>query len=261
MVVGLTALVGLASSSEGPASGRLLLALVAMLLSQLAIGWSNDYLDRGRDTVHQPDKPLPAGLVPAEVLPPLVIVSLVGSAGSAAALGAPTLAFLIAGTSAGFAYNFVLKDTRWSWLAYIVGFGSLPPFVWTALDSFRSEFVWLYPLGAPLVVAVHVANTLPDIEADAAAGARGLVVRLGRRQALVLLFACLMSPLVVILPLLFWLDYDLTLLGATLALYAVLLVFAAAAYARLPFPRGAALGFRLVAPACVLLAAGWLASL
>ena len=50
------------------------------------------------------------------------------------------------------------------------------------------------------------------------------------------------------------------LAGVTLAAYAVLLAAAALAYRGVPFESAAVTGFRLVAPACVLLAAGWLAA-
>src|SRR5688572_25858333 len=42
MVLSLTALVGLASADGEPPDDRLMLAVLSMLLSQLAIGWTND---------------------------------------------------------------------------------------------------------------------------------------------------------------------------------------------------------------------------
>ena len=41
-------------------------------------------------------------------------------------------------------------------------------------------------MGALLVLGIHLADTLPDLELDAVAGVRGLAHRLGRRRALAL---------------------------------------------------------------------------
>ena len=53
-----TALIGVASSDGTPDRGSLVLALLAMLCSQLCIGWTNDYLDRRTDAAFQPGKPV-----------------------------------------------------------------------------------------------------------------------------------------------------------------------------------------------------------
>ncbi len=63
MVMTLTALIGLASSDGSPDLYRFVRVLLGMFYSQLAIGWSNDYLDRDSDAVYQPSKPIPSGLV------------------------------------------------------------------------------------------------------------------------------------------------------------------------------------------------------
>jgi len=261
MVVGLTLLVGLASANGSPDEGRLTLATVSMLLSQLSIGWSNDYLDRNRDALHQPEKPLPSGLVAPGLLLVLTPVAFAASASAAATLGVDVLALLIAGTACGFAYNLFLKDTPLSWTAYVAAFALLPPFVWTALNEYRGEFLWLYALGAPLAVAAHVANTLPDIEADAAAGGGGLVVRLGRFRALVLLFACLVAPAAIVALSLIWVEYTAPTLALSLLAYGALVIAAALAYRSEPFAAGAARAFRIIGPAAILLVTGWLAAL
>jgi 4-hydroxybenzoate polyprenyltransferase len=257
MVVSLTVLLGVAS---GPADeGRLILASLAMLLSQLSIGWSNDYIDREHDALRQPEKPVPSGSVPAGLLPPITVAALVGSFAVGALLGAGVLILLIAGTASGFAYNLFLKRTPLSWTAYVVAFALLPPYVWAALDQFREELWWLYPPCAPLAVAAHVANTLPDVESDREAGHGGLVVRLGRQRALLLLFGSLALPPAAIMLTLLWLEYSAPLLGGALVAYGALVGLAAATY-RTPGREAARRGFRLIAPAAVLLAVGWVAA-
>ena len=42
---------------------------------------------------------------------------------------------------------------------------------------------WLLPLGSLIGIALHLANTLPDIDGDAAHGVEGLAHRLGRRRS------------------------------------------------------------------------------
>jgi 4-hydroxybenzoate polyprenyltransferase len=260
LVVMLTFLIGAVSSLNDIDAASLALACLAVLLSQLSIGWSNDYLDRGRDALYQPEKPIAAGLISPALVRLLAGVALVGALAIGAALGPAALALLVAGTSCGLAYNLFLKDTRWSWAPYILGFAALPFFVWSALDNFRDEYLALYPIGAPLVLAVHIANALPDIEADEAAGARSLAVSLGRQQALRLLFACLLLPLLTIALSAIWLDYDFLAFGVTFAAYGVLTALAFRAYSDSSFTSGASRGFRLVALAAVVLATGWLAA-
>jgi 4-hydroxybenzoate polyprenyltransferase len=253
MVMSLTLLLALASGG-GRETSRLLAALAAMLTSQLAIGWSNDYLDRERDARFQPGKPVPSGAVPAQALLALAPASLALSGLIGAALGPATLAWLAAGTACGLAYNLFFKETRLSWLPYVLAFAVLPPFVWGATGSFRGQYLWLYPVGAPLAVGAHIANTLPDFEADAAAGSRRLIVRLGRPRALAALFACLLLPLGGAGVASAWLDYSPGRIAAVVAAYGLLVLATAAAYRA----GRAAAGFRLAAPASVLFAAGWL---
>src|SRR5690606_37823264 len=79
MVLLLTALIAFASAAGTPDAPRLALLLSAMLFSQLAIGWSNDYLDRAVDALHQPWKPVPSGLVPERWMPPAILSALIVS--------------------------------------------------------------------------------------------------------------------------------------------------------------------------------------
>src|SRR5207237_3602661 len=48
---------------------------------------------------------------------------------------------------------------------------------------FPAVLWWAWPIGALAAVAVHLADSLPDLETDRAAGVRGLVPRLGLRRA------------------------------------------------------------------------------
>jgi 4-hydroxybenzoate polyprenyltransferase len=257
-VVGLTALVGLVSADGAPDAGRFALVIVAMLLSQLAIGWTNDYIDRYADAAYQPTKPVPVGLVEASWLPHLSLLALAGALAAGMALGIEPLLLLIGGTACGLVYDFGAKRTSLSWLPYIVALALLPLYVWTALDVFETRQLWLYAVAWPLPVAVHVANALPDIDADRAAGRGGVVVRLGRGGALRLLALCAGAPVALVLLSLLWLDYEAVVLVAMLATYALLLLAAGLAYARRPWRP--ALAFQVVVAAAVVFATGWLAA-
>ena len=267
-VMTLTALIAVASTEWEPDGVKLSLLLVAMLGSQLAIGWSNDYLDREADAEHQPWKPVPSGLVDASRLPYSIVGALAASAVCGVALGLLPLLLLVAGTACGLAYNLGVKDTRFSAVPFLVALALLPPFAWESLDVYRDEFLWLYALGSPLALAAHVANTLPDVDADRSARRRGLVVMLGRTTSLWLLGACLLAPLVVFVVTLASVSYETVVTGTASYLivwvvmgYIVLCLAIAYRYFSAVERAEEVWGFRLVALAGVLFAAGWLGSI
>jgi 4-hydroxybenzoate polyprenyltransferase len=268
MVLALTLLIGIASAQGELDVGRLALLLVAMLGSQLAIGWSNDYLDRENDAVHQPSKPLASGLLEVKLMPPAIAVVLGVSAVCGAILGLTPFLWLVVGTTCGQAYNFGLKDTRLSAVPFVQALAVLPPFVWSALDVYQGEFLWLYALGTPLALAAHLANTLPDIETDVAAGRRGLAVALGHHWSWVLIGICLMAPLFVFLATLSSVTYGTVVAGTKSYLivwvvmaYLVLCLLTAYRYVTGSGRDEEVWCFRLVALAGVLFATGWLASI
>lgn len=180
----------LAIATGRGASGVVAVA-AAVLASQLAVGWSNDAIDAGRDAaVGRPDKPIVAGtvsrrtvaisaVVAAVLTPPLALLS-----GVAAGLVA-TLALVSA-----LLYNWPLKSTVGSVLPYAVSFAALPAFV--VLGVSRPAW-WLLVAGALLGAGAHFANVLPDLDDDARTGVRGLPHLLGARRSAVaaagLLFA------------------------------------------------------------------------
>ena len=263
-VLALTALVGLASAETlaGFDWGRLGGVTGAMLLSQLSIGWTNDYVDRRSDALHQPAKPVAAGRLNPAKLPALALLTALGSIALAAvSFSAMTLVWFVIGTSAGLLYDLRIKDTPVSWLPYVVAFVVLPPYVWSAMDSFRGEFLLLYPVALPLAVAVHLGNSLPDIETDRAADRRGIAVTIGPSAGLALLYASLVTSLVLALASLLWLSYQTTLLAGTLAAYIGLELVATCLYFVRPFATGARLAFRPLALGCVVFVAGLVAAL
>jgi 4-hydroxybenzoate polyprenyltransferase len=192
---------------------------------------------------------------------------LLGSLAAGVALGLTPLLLLIAGTACGLGYNLGLKDSRLSALPFVVALAVLPPFVWTALDVYRDEYLLLYAIGLPLALAAHLANALPDVEADSAAGRGGLVVTLGRGRTLALLIVCLVAPLIALVATFPGIEYETKVPGTKsyvlvwVVMGYVLLCIGVAALPWFAAGRDAAVWrFRLVALAGVLLAGGWLAA-
>jgi 4-hydroxybenzoate polyprenyltransferase len=179
-----TALLGLLATGGHPDAGRYVLVLIAMFGGQIAIGAVNEYRDRALDAVTNPAKPIPAGSVqPWEALL-IAGVALVVMVAAGRALGILPLLLVCLGTGAGLLYDLWLKRTVWSWLPYLIALPLVPIWVWISLARYQPLLLFLYPLGALMALSVHLAQSLPDIEGDRAAGSLGLAARLGRGRAL-----------------------------------------------------------------------------
>lgn len=184
VVMAATAILGLLATGGHPAPGRYALMLAAMFGGQIAIGAINEYRDRDLDAETNPGKPIPAGWVhPWEALL-LAGVALLVMILAGAALGPLSLLLVCLGTGAGLLYDLWLKRTIWSWLPYLFALPLVPVWVWISLARFQPLLLVLYPLGALMTLAVHLAQSLPDVERDRAGGSLGLAARLGRSRAL-----------------------------------------------------------------------------
>ena len=154
---------------------------LAVLASQLAVGWHNDWLDAERDRAAQRrDKPIAVGDVSAHS----VAVAAVVAAAAEIPLGLlsgwrAALAGAI-GLGSALAYNWPLKFTPLSPLPYVVSFGALPAFVLLGRPGADGVPWWLIGASATLGAGAHFANVLPDLDDDLRQGVRGLPQRLGR---------------------------------------------------------------------------------
>ena len=174
-------------------AGSLVVA-VSILLGQLCIGITNDVVDRDRDqAAGRPDKPVAAGSVPLTTVVRLAWAS--GLAGLLVALlSGPWAAAATAGVLAGgLAYDLGLKATAWSWLPFVVSFGLLPAVATLGLEGHPWPPAWAMLCGAMVGVAAHLANALPDLADDTAAGVIGLPHRLGARATSLLAAALLVA--------------------------------------------------------------------
>lgn len=227
---------------------------------QLATGALNDYVDVSLDRQSKPWKPLVSGALRPETALWLTVAGLLGALVLVAPLGLVTAALAILGAGTGVVYNLYLKRTAWSWLPYLVALPLLPIWVWTALRGWDVRLLWLYPLGGFMVVALYLADTLPDIQDDARYGIRGFAHRLGERRArgVCWLFAGL-APLVSVAAA--WAgiaDLTTVVVAATLAW---LLLATAITYSLRARRWEWRLHFSLLATATSILGIGWLVAL
>ncbi|MFD6448546.1 UbiA family prenyltransferase [Promicromonospora sp. NPDC060204] len=189
---------GLAAALGSPA-GVVTLVAVAVGTGQLSVGWSNDWIDAARDlAVHRADKPVVQGLVTAATLRGAAFAALAVCVVASLAAGLVAGAAHLVAVAGAWAYNARLKSTAWSWLPYALSFGLLAVFVVLAAPGPSVPAAWAVLAAALLGVGAHVANTLPDLEDDAATGVRGLPHRLGRRASGVLAPALLTAAVAVV---------------------------------------------------------------
>lgn len=234
-----TVIAALFAVAAGAGWPRWLLVGAAVLVGQLSIGWSNDWVDASRDTVvARTDKPLATGAIQARAVGAAALAALAATVPLSFALGVRAGSAHLVAVLGGWAYNLGLKSTLWSWLPYAVFFGLLPSVITLSLPAHRFAPGWAGAAGVLLGLGAHLANVLPDLEDDRATGVRGLPQQLGRTASVLVAPAALLvaSALVVIGPA----GSPAPLGWAGLALTTVLAVLTAAAAlagsrAHLPF--------------------------
>jgi 4-hydroxybenzoate polyprenyltransferase len=178
----------------GLGAARLVLLVLVVLFGQLSIGWSNDWLDAGRDTaVHRPDKPVATGGVRISTVRTAAFVAAAASILLSLPLGPAAAGVNLVCFGMGWVYNLGAKGTVASILPYLVCFGLLPAVATLSLDPPRLPAVWIVAAGALLGAAAHLTNVLPDLEDDRITGIRGLPHVIGARPSGVLAFLALVA--------------------------------------------------------------------
>lgn len=182
-----TALMTALAAASGRSPTACALVGAAVLCGQLSVGWCNDRVDAARDTAAgRRDKPLADGRAAPRTVAAAAAVALAACVPLSLAAGPTAGAAHLTGVAAAWAYNLGVKRTAASWLPYALAFGLLPAFVTLGLPGHPWPPAWATAAGALLGVGAHFTNVLPDIDADLAAGVRGLPQRLGRRRTRVL---------------------------------------------------------------------------
>jgi 4-hydroxybenzoate polyprenyltransferase len=178
---------------------RLAAIFITVLMTQLSISVLNEWADRDRDAAAQRARPVAIGRIAPSVALGLAIVFAIGVVPGAVSFGPTAAIVLLVGLAAGWAYDLWLKPTPWSFVPFAIAFPLLP--VWVGLIAGRSpgSFAWLAAGGAFLAVAIHLADSLPDIRSDSAAGLRTLSVVLGVDHSMAAIAAGMMIGLLFVL--------------------------------------------------------------
>lgn len=175
------------------------LVVGAVLMGQLSIGWSNDWLDarRGWD-LGRGDKPVERAEVTGRTVGVAATVAVGLCVVLSVALGAVAAIVHLVAVASGWAYNLGLKATAASGVPYVLSFGLLPSVVTAAAGAGLAPW-WAAVTGACFGAGVHFANVLPDLQSDAVAGVRGLPLRLGAGPSLTLTVGLLAAGAAVVL--------------------------------------------------------------
>jgi 4-hydroxybenzoate polyprenyltransferase len=181
------ALVTLLTSALALTAGRgwgTLWVTAAVAAGQLAVGWSNDYLDRELDrAARRIDKPLArqaaAALSPTTVRTAALLALAASVPLSVAVTAGFAVAHLVA-VGCALAYNAGLKAGPFSVVPYAVAFGLLPVAVALGLPTPHWPPAWA--VGAAVLIGAggHFTQALPDIPADRRLGIRGLPQLIGQ---------------------------------------------------------------------------------
>ena len=261
-LVNVAAVAGLAfvAARGAPDAPVLLRMLAVMLCAQSAIGVANDYFDRDLDAAAKPWKPIAAGVVSPAVAAALALGFVAVATALAATLGVGGFALAMLGMTCGLAYDARLKRTIFSALPYMIAVPTLPLWVWATLDAWQPVLWWLLPLGALIGLALHLANTLPDIASDADHGVAGLPHRLGARTARLAAWASFGGALTLSAVLAPFLHYDLRFLAPAILVGGAGLAASIGIFAARRDEFALQLGFGVLSMASALLAVGWLAA-
>lgn len=259
LILTVVVLFAVRASWPHPPWTTILLLLAGQTAMQFSIGILNDYCDRHLDAAGKKNKPIVRGLVrPREALVVgllmiILMVVILLPLNFFALLAA--LGYLILGQ----VYNLGLKSTPLSGILFALAMPLLPLYAFVGVGRIPSMVIWFLPIGALLGVALNLANSLPDLEEDAAGNARTLAVTLGLRASfiacplLVAIVAILIGALTFlqVVPARLWLMLPVLVLTAP-GLLSMLLFFSPA---RARGWRKAY--FYLVALLCLMLTGGW----
>lgn len=165
--------------AAGVGARAALLALV-VLVGQASIGWANDYVDAPLDrAAGRRDKPIAERAVGRELVGVAALTALAGDVPLSLALGWRAGAAHVVAVGSAWHYDMWLKRTSASVAPFALSFGLVPVIIAAMLPGSPLPRASIVAAGAACGVAAHFSNTLPDVDADAMTGVRGLPQRLG----------------------------------------------------------------------------------
>jgi 4-hydroxybenzoate polyprenyltransferase len=179
--VAVTAMTTALGAAAGLGPLRCVGLAAAILTGQLAIGWTNDALDAAADRqTARSDKPIAAGRITARAVAVAAIAAGVACVPLSLVLGWRAGVVHLVAVAGGLGYDLVLKRTVLSFLPYAVSFGLLPAVVSLQLAGHPWPPATVLAAGALIGVGAHLADAMPDLDIDRAAGVRGFPHRIGR---------------------------------------------------------------------------------
>ena len=182
-----------------PISNAVLVFFV-VLMQQISVGLSNDWIDYKRDqAANRLDKPTVTGLVSVAQLRTGSLIAAALALLTSFGMGLGSAVLMVVMLAAGWAYNLGMKLNWTSVIPYAVGFGTIPIFVGMAAPEPFWVETWTVLAAALLGVSAHFANVLPDMEADRLTGVRALPHLLGQRlSAAVIAVSAMVATLLVV---------------------------------------------------------------
>jgi len=160
------------AAGRGPARAALMAS--AVLAGQLFVGWTNDFLDAGRDrSAERQDKPLAAGQVPTRRVRAAAAIAALLTVPLSLATGPASGAAHLTAVAAATAYNLGLKRTPLSVVPYALAFGLVPTFVTAGPPITHLPPAWATAAAALLGAGAHFTQTLTGLD--------GLPKLIGRR--------------------------------------------------------------------------------
>ena len=172
--------------------GPFILTVLIAFFQEGFIGIQNDYLDREDDKLYNKRKALVEGwLKPKTAFWLMIIFYVIFTAlsiglGFYAMIGFWIVLILQGINLLCMLYNFLLKNTPFSLIPYLICFPLAPLYVWLALGGFELIHLWYIPTIILVAIAGHLANELPDLEKDRSYGKRNFAVLLGEKNAFII---------------------------------------------------------------------------
>ncbi len=183
----------LASIAGGSANEVVTLA-AAMLCFQASIGITNDLADLDRDRREAARKPLPAGQIGVGAARLMALSAGIVSLALSASLGWAVLIVGAAGYACGIAYDLVLRTRGLAWMAYAAALPLLLAYAWVGgSGSLPASWPIVVPLAAALGPALHLSNSMVDVDRDVGDPAGGLAGRMGQDRAVRMLAVLLLA--------------------------------------------------------------------
>jgi 4-hydroxybenzoate polyprenyltransferase len=160
------------------------LLAIAMLGYQSSIGAWNDVVDAEADRASKPGKPIPAGLISVRWAAAIAILGASVGIVISVIFGWLVLVVGLAGYATGVAYDVAMRRWGLGWLCYAAAFPLLLVWPWLAVtNGLPPGWPSLLPVAALAGPAIHLANSLVDMDSDARTGRASLATRLGPRGA------------------------------------------------------------------------------